>query len=270
MIIGISGKIGGGKDTIGKIIQVICHIEKMKIPFSMAAFNYNLEKHFSGNTYYGEWKVKRFAGKLKEIVSLLTGIAVEDLEKEETKSAQLTREWWNYKALDTGTPAKPLFKNYPAYATEEIVKELGENRINKPTYRDMLQKVGTECMRDLIHENVWINALFADYKDKFVVTTHESLTVSAMDKFPKWIITDCRFPNEAAAIKKYHGIIIRVNRTMTFAGTPEEWKNSKHNHPSETALDKYTFDYNISNDGTIEDLVNNVREILLKEKIIQQ
>lgn len=267
MIIGISGKIGSGKDTVGKIIQVICYLDKIKIPFTMAAFNYNLEKHFSGNAYYGDWKIKRFAGKLKETVSLLTGIPVADLEKEEIKSTMLSREWWNYKALDSGTPAKPLFKNYPAYATDEIVKELGENRINKPTYRDMLQKVGTECMRDIIHENVWVNALFADYKGELGgagMTDYDLTTI-----YPDWIITDCRFPNEAAAIKKHKGIIIRINRTIKFAGTAEEWKNSKHNHPSETALDNHTFDYSISNDGTIEDLVNNVREILLKEKIIR-
>jgi hypothetical protein len=39
-------------------------------------------------------------------------------------------------------------------------------------------------------------------------------------------------------------------------------------HPSETALDDATFDYEIVNDGTIEDLVEKVRVILTELSII--
>jgi DNA-directed RNA polymerase subunit L len=44
--------------------------------------------------------------------------------------------------------------------------------------------------------------------------------------------------------------------------------HSKINHPSETALDNANFDYVINNNGTIEELVEKVRDILVKEKII--
>ena len=33
-------------------------------------------------------------------------------------------------------------------------------------------------------------------------------------EYPNWIITDCRFPNEAKAIKDRDGISIRVNRII--------------------------------------------------------
>jgi hypothetical protein len=39
-------------------------------------------------------------------------------------------------------------------------------------------------------------------------------------------------------------------------------------HPSETALDDAKFDYVIDNDGTLDELVEKVRVILTKEKII--
>ena len=39
-------------------------------------------------------------------------------------------------------------------------------------------------------------------------------------------------------------------------------------HPSETALDNHSFDYTIDNNGTIEELIEKVREILIKEKVI--
>jgi hypothetical protein len=39
-------------------------------------------------------------------------------------------------------------------------------------------------------------------------------------------------------------------------------------HASETAIDNAKFDYEIINDGTIEDLVEKVKEILTIEKLI--
>jgi hypothetical protein len=42
----------------------------------------------------------------------------------------------------------------------------------------------------------------------------------------------------------------------------------KIEHESETALDNAKFDYEIINDGTIEELIEKVKEILIKEKII--
>jgi hypothetical protein len=39
-------------------------------------------------------------------------------------------------------------------------------------------------------------------------------------------------------------------------------------HPSETALDDTKFDYEIINDGSIEDLIEKVKEILIEQKII--
>jgi hypothetical protein len=67
-----------------------------------------------------------------------------------------------------------------------------------------------------------------------------------------------RFPNEMEAVVEKGGITIRVVRPGTSTGT----------HPSEIALDGHTMHYEIINDGTIEDLIEKVREILTKEKII--
>jgi len=41
-------------------------------------------------------------------------------------------------------------------------------------------------------------------------------------------------------------------------------------HLSETALDNYSFDYTIDNNGTIEELIIKVKEILIKEKLINK
>lgn len=209
-IISINGKISSGKDTVGRIIQYLTSEYKDKYDF--VEWKNRVENH--GSNTYSPFEVKKYAGKLKTIASLLTGIPVEKFEDQEFKKQQMNPEW-------------------------------------NMTYREFLQRLGTEAMRDGLHTNVWVNALFADYKP---------LTYSDIGgwEYPNWIITDMRFPNEMDAVKKRKGITIRVVRPGTNVGT----------HPSETALDDADFDYEIINDGTIEDLVEKVRQILTIERII--
>lgn len=85
-------------------------------------------------------------------------------------------------------------------------------------------------------------------------------------KYPNWIITDLRFPNEYDAIKDRKGICIRVNRDYVLRGAEEDPKKL---HPSETALNNHTFDYEIDNNGSIEDLIEEVRKMLQYFKIIE-
>jgi len=87
---------------------------------------------------------------------------------------------------------------------------------------------------------------------------------------PNWIITDMRFPNEMDAVVERKGITIRVTRPHGYinphTGVYKEMPLSYH--PSETALDDAKFDYEIINDGTMEELVKKVREILVNEELI--
>lgn len=218
MIIGINGKIGSGKDTIGEIIQGLCLTNKNQT-----------------------FEIKKFAGKLKQIGSLLTGIPVEKFEDQDFKMTNLSDDW-------------------------SSLQQSGRSKVLAPmTVRTFLQKLGTEAMRDGLHTNVWVNALFADYKcigGKMIPVSKEDEYNPKYREYPNWIITDMRFPNEMDAVKERGGITIRVIRNN---GTRAIDINP---HPSETALDDAKFDYEIINDGTIEDLVEKVREILIKENII--
>ena len=204
MIIGINGKMGSGKDTVAEIINKLL-ITNGETPFEN----------------------KKFAGKLKTIASILTGIPVEKFEDQEFKKSLLAPEWGTVKenSLNSITPFNDTKFNHLM------------------SVRELLQKLGTEAMRDGLHTNVWVNALFADYK----------LTK------PNWIITDMRFPNEMEAVKDRGGLTIRITR-------PD---SAKESHISETALDDAKFNYEILNDGTLEDLVKKVRGILVNEDIIK-
>ena len=72
-----------------------------------------------------------------------------------------------------------------------------------------------------------------------------------------------RFPNEMEAIVERKGITIRVVRDN---GTRA--LSDMNNHPSETSLDDTEFDHEIINNGSIDDLIEKVKQILITEKII--
>jgi hypothetical protein len=215
-LIGINGKIGVGKDTVGKIIQ---HLTS---EWADEEFQDTDMLDVRSN-----WKIKKFAGKLKVVASLLTGIPIEKFEDQEFKKTILGPEW-----------GKPTKQN-PLNAIDPF-KDI--TFVEMMSVRDLLQKIGTEAMRNGLHENVWVNALFADYTED-----------------QQWVITDVRFPNEYNAIKEKGGIMIRVNRP----GYGNSMKELADAHPSEIALDGHEFDYVIENKGSLIELIDKVKDILL-------
>jgi hypothetical protein len=131
------------------------------------------------------------------------------------------------------------------------------------TPRELMQFIGTDLFRDKLLNNIWVNALFADYKKPAQIaieTTGGYTNYPTSVNFPNWIITDVRFPNEVEAIKKRGGIVIRINRNNIDNSSTRE---------SETALDNYQgFDWTLDNCGNIEDLIKEVKIMLIHFKII--
>lgn len=280
-LIGISGKIGSGKDTVGKILQYLNAKDKFPEYYTVENKINNYGQHINKNCNY---QIKKYAGKLKDIACLLIGCTREQLEDREFKEKELGEEWVAYKAAGSSV----------LYATEEEIRKITSIPIKvRLTPRLLLQLLGTEAGRQIIHPNVWVNALFADYKhlwndpdpiegNDYNITyredypnTKESLIQygggSEAEVFTreieqsKWIITDVRFPNEVQAIQDRGGIVIRVNRTAGSVLINNDTHSvTDHQHPSETALDYCNdFDYVIENDGSIEDLIDKVKQLNL-------
>lgn len=129
--------------------------------------------------------------------------------------------------------------------------------------RWILQQWGTEVGRQSFHNDIWV----ASVENKLRQTKDDI------------VITDTRFPNELKTIKKLGGITIRVNR-----GEKPDWYNdaiavnkgpkyigwalSKDKiqklgiHPSEYSSVGLKFDYEIENNGTIDELHTKIRDIL--------
>jgi hypothetical protein len=98
------------------------------------------------------------------------------------------------------------------------------------TPRNILQKVGTECLRRGYRDDVWVKAL-----------------ERVIQREPTWdyVISDCRFPNEALAIQRWGGKLVLITRddAPTIATKA---------HASETAMaDWRSWDHIIQNDCTL-------------------
>lgn len=270
MIISISGKIGSGKDTAGQIVQYLYWRNSFKNDITAKNFPPISEAHF--DLYRNSLVIERssltivkWADKLKDMVSILLGCTREQLEDRVFKETELGEEWWYYKFGDS------IYLDYLSHKGNTIENGIDKNEkyIIKPTPRLLMQLLGTECGRNILHTNVWVNATMIDYKPigDYPIIKGDSY-VEDVYIYPNWIITDTRFPNEADAVKSKGGINIRLIRA-NHKGIKDDFENSNINlHPSETALDNYQFDYIIDNNGTIEDLIIKVKEILIKENII--
>ena len=284
MLIGISGKIGAGKDTVGKIIQyLVNNLDKTDISFE--EFNRRLPD--LPKDYKIQIEIKKFADKLKDTVCLWTGCTREQLEDHNFKDTEIGPDWVRCaKAIGFGARDGQRIMWSNTCTKEEYEEEYRTNwqtayKINL-TYRHLLQLLGTECMRNTIHLNGWVNALFSEYKPEFVgvpnpVDIDSDSTLHTI--FPNWIITDMRFSNELDTVKSRGGITIRVEKPVhrcdctTLEAEDCNKKCSKSvnlEHESETALDGAAFDYVIHNDGTIEELIEKVKVILIEEKLLCQ
>lgn len=258
-LIGISGKIGHGKDLIGEIIQYLsCYdqLEPRHQPFENFRTAPNMNRIMSG------WEVKKFADKLKDITCMLLGCTREQLEDREFKGSILGDEWTKY-GIAREFSTRVIDVQGTIEEAEERLSHWGKGcKVQKMemTPRLFMQLLGTEAGREILHPNIWVNALFADYTCIHCGQTpcsegHNSVK-GGTTKFPKWIITDVRFPNEAKAVIDHGGILIRVERPSIRVEGKE--------HASETGLDDYKhFDYTIINNGTIEDLIEKVRNLNL-------
>jgi hypothetical protein len=175
-----------------------------------------------------------FANSLKDAVSYVFGwdrTMLEGRTKQSREWRERRDEWWSQRLGMDITP------------------------------RYILQQWGTEVCRKNFHDDIWIASL-------------ENKLRNSQDDV---VITDCRFPNEIKAIRNAGGRVIRVVRGpepkwFDFAvsvnqgpdGNPR-WSLSKVKleklkiHASETAWVGTDFDVVLDNNGTMDDLYQQVK-----------
>jgi len=181
---------------------------------------------------FHEFRRDSFASSLKDAVSAVFGWDRELLEGR-TKTARAWREeidpWWS-------------------------------QRLNMPhlTPRWILQYWGTEVCRQGFHDDMWIASL-----ENKLRNTNDST-----------VITDCRFPNEIAAIRAQGGRIVWIQRgiiphwydiaSKANKGDTKaaEWLKANNIHASETSWAGTDFDVVVDNNGTIDDLYSQLKNLV--------
>ena len=142
-----------------------------------------------------------------------------------------------------------------------------EDEYWKCTPREILQKVGTELFRDAISKP---NVLPKIGQDIWIRAVHRKILNLKQAGHTKFVITDVRFDNELEFVNnlRAHGCYaytIKVVRPSIMPDIDTVIHLSEAHmviHSSEAHIDGFKCDYEILNDGTIEDLYRNVDRIV--------
>lgn len=173
-IIALYGKKNSGKDSVGRIFQVLTSSkyydllepvlkgskEKEDIlnmdwdKFMVDNKNQTEDEFFSR---FESYEIQRFAGSLKKCVSAITGATYKELNDNDFKKI--------------------------------------EDPYLKTTYRKLLQDIG-ESLRQNINEDIWVDSLFRNLEEN-----------------SKWVIVDLRYLNELEAVTDYEGLVVKIKGT---------------------------------------------------------
>lgn len=232
-LIGIAGVAHSGKNEVAKMIDYI----------QISNFhNFKQYEKASKDFYFPiVYEFESFANKLKTILCSLYSIPRNYLEITEYKENyyylfdknivvskdELSEEYFIY---DIPCPLNVSLSKYINIQNKKVAIKL----------RNLMQYFGTDIIRNNLGDDVWIYACL------------KRINVNILRGY-RFIITDVRFPNEAKAIKDNNGILIKVVRNNEI----------DNNHESE----KIDFDADITiiNNGSLENLFNNIKEIIDKE-----
>ena len=148
-------------------------------------------------------------------------------------SAEFIDEYYRSRGLDV---VNIQISFYIKMYAKEIAKWDGDNE-TKP--RQLLQDLGTELIRKQIDENFFIKRILQDidvYSRYFDIIT----------------ISDGRLPEEFAAVKLAYPETVTVH--VTRPDYSSKLSKDQKAHLTEMLVDDIEYDYDIINDGTLDDL----------------
>lgn len=164
--------------------------------------------------------------------------------KDLAAKALIQRGWFKYSFAQ---PIRDGIEAMFGISQEDMLDPVIKNQANFKyghSIRSMMQLAGTEFARNMIHPDVWI------LRGLEICQNHENV-----------VISDCRFPNEAEAIRSSGGIVIEIIRddneyheAVTMNGVVA--------HASESGLPRYLIDYVVYNNSDVETLWKQINQIV--------
>jgi len=173
------------------------------------------------------------------------------------KDAVATIFGWPRHMLEGDTVDSRLWREEPDY--------FWSAKMGRPfSPREALQLMGTEAGRNVFHTNLWVFSTF-----KRCQSEHLQKNI---------VIADVRFPNEIEQIRNTPGGVVvrvkrgsdpiwmhhaeRVNRSTRWDGSIQQIPKYEKIHYSEWAWVGLTFDYVITNNGTLQELNDKISEMM--------
>ena len=152
---------------------------------------------------------------------------------------------WDREMLEGKTDESRAWREKPdAFWSKRFGKDV--------TPRWVLQYFGTEVMRGHMYDAIWVDSCIARYDGKPTV------------------IADTRFENEIKTIREMGGKILLVKRGQDpdwFTDYVEGNIEPKNVHSSEYAWAKSECDHLITNNGTLEELHQQIDDLIISNKI---
>lgn len=158
------------------------------------------------------------------------------------------KEQFGYSSYAFADPVKQTAQVMFGLTNDEMDNDNKEAVIKRWgfSYRQMLQIIGTDCGRNMFRDDIWILRA-QDELDKI-----KTQAICNRQNKNYVVVTDCRFNNEAELIKNNGGIVICIERDTEYNDT----------HSSESGVDNRYIDYHVKNDGTIDELHQQIETIL--------
>lgn len=142
--------------------------------------------NYLAQTLERKCEVVKFATKMTEVVAAILGVGDLSLFQD--------RQWKELKQFvwNKGTSGNVLV-----------------------SARDVQKMIGTDIMRELVDDNIWVNAFANAYKDPDIL----------------YIVSDLRFPNEMQFVQENNGIVVFIENLQ--AAQAQHKKENGIVHPSE-------------------------------------
>lgn len=122
---------------------------------------------------------------------------------------------------------------------QDIVNKAGWDvaKVEFPEVRELLQRLGVEAGREILGKTIWTDTVFKK--------------ASALGC--NVVISDVRFPDEVEAVRSLGGKVIRINRPGVAP---------VNDHITDRRLPDILIDFEVSNDGSIQDLNEKIKQII--------
>ena len=206
----------------------------------------------------GRLRVVGISGRMKSgkdfTANYISELFLNDLKRYNIEGAVYIESFAN--------PLKNMLINTFGFKHDDFYTQEGKAKYNElwgMTHREILQRTGTDAIRNNLHPDAWGFAMknrLAEIKKK------------EGNKHILVLIPDVRFVSECKVIKEMNGNIIYIDRPYLVTTKMKIMEALHLVHPSEQPIPKRYRDFEIINNSSLDALKWKIKEIYEREELV--